>query len=207
MLVQVCELDIIFNFEKAYFILDEFLMGGEIQDTSKKSVLKAIEQADLLQEVMWPWYQFISLNTTESTIIYDLFIYHIFFMLLFIFFKHVTHAYILSSNVFSIIGGWVTQKCIRRDGLGIGQQCYERLYTKRKRAETEGEGLKMGWNMFGLMALVCCIFVTLINEKLLHLRAFQISIYLYLYPSLLVCELCMECGEADFFFLVTWGVS
>lgn len=51
--VQVCELDIIFNFEKAYFILDEFLMGGEIQDTSKKSVLKAIEQADLLQEVTW----------------------------------------------------------------------------------------------------------------------------------------------------------
>lgn len=53
MCVQVCELDIIFNFEKAYFILDEFLMGGEIQDTSKKSVLKAIEQADLLQEVSW----------------------------------------------------------------------------------------------------------------------------------------------------------
>ncbi|NWR56038.1 AP1S1 protein, partial [Bucorvus abyssinicus] len=50
-LEQVCELDIIFNFEKAYFILDEFVMGGEIQDTSKKSVLKAIEQADLLQEV------------------------------------------------------------------------------------------------------------------------------------------------------------
>lgn len=48
---QVCELDIIFNFEKAYFILDEFLMGGDVQDTSKKSVLKAIEQADLLQEV------------------------------------------------------------------------------------------------------------------------------------------------------------
>lgn len=32
--------------------MDEFLMGGEIQDTSKKSVLKAIEQADLLQEVV-----------------------------------------------------------------------------------------------------------------------------------------------------------
>uniref|UniRef100_A0A673FVU4 AP complex mu/sigma subunit domain-containing protein n=1 Tax=Sinocyclocheilus rhinocerous TaxID=307959 RepID=A0A673FVU4_9TELE len=31
---NVCELDIIFNFEKAYFILDEFLMGGEIQETS-----------------------------------------------------------------------------------------------------------------------------------------------------------------------------
>ncbi|XP_005431006.1 AP-1 complex subunit sigma-1A [Geospiza fortis] len=51
---SVCELDIIFNFEKAYFILDEFVMGGEIQDTSKKSVLKAIEQADLLQEVGTP---------------------------------------------------------------------------------------------------------------------------------------------------------
>lgn len=49
--LQVCELDIIFNFEKAYFILDEFLLGGEVQETSKKNVLKAIEQADLLQEV------------------------------------------------------------------------------------------------------------------------------------------------------------
>lgn len=51
MAFQVCELDIIFNFEKAYFILDEFLLGGEAQETSKKNVLKAIEQADLLQEV------------------------------------------------------------------------------------------------------------------------------------------------------------
>lgn len=51
---QVCELDIIFNFEKAYFILDEFLLGGEAQETSKKNVLKAIEQADLLQEVRPP---------------------------------------------------------------------------------------------------------------------------------------------------------
>uniref|UniRef100_A0A8C4QBW5 AP complex subunit sigma n=1 Tax=Eptatretus burgeri TaxID=7764 RepID=A0A8C4QBW5_EPTBU len=47
---SVCELDIIFNFEKAYFILDEFLLGGELQETSKKDVLKAIEQADQLQE-------------------------------------------------------------------------------------------------------------------------------------------------------------
>ncbi len=48
---QVCELDIIFNFEKAYYILDEFILGGEAQETSKKNVLKSIEQADLLQEV------------------------------------------------------------------------------------------------------------------------------------------------------------
>ncbi|XP_046886802.1 AP-1 complex subunit sigma-2 isoform X1 [Hypomesus transpacificus] len=32
---SVCELDIIFNFEKAYFILDEFLLGGEAQETSR----------------------------------------------------------------------------------------------------------------------------------------------------------------------------
>ena len=48
---QVCELDIIFNFEKAYFILDELLIGGEVQETSKKNVLKAIAAQDLLQEV------------------------------------------------------------------------------------------------------------------------------------------------------------
>lgn len=50
-LFQVCELDIIFNFEKAYFILDELLVGGEIQETSKKNVLKAIAAQDVLQEV------------------------------------------------------------------------------------------------------------------------------------------------------------
>ncbi|XP_062336684.1 AP-1 complex subunit sigma-2-like isoform X2 [Osmerus eperlanus] len=48
---SVCELDIIFNFEKAYFILDEFLMGGEIQETSKQIVARAIESSDMLQEV------------------------------------------------------------------------------------------------------------------------------------------------------------
>lgn len=48
----MCELDIIFNFEKAYFMLDELLLGGEIQETSKKNVLKAIAAQDLLQEVV-----------------------------------------------------------------------------------------------------------------------------------------------------------
>ncbi|KAG7457039.1 hypothetical protein MATL_G00242290 [Megalops atlanticus] len=49
---NVCELDIIFNFEKAYFILDEFLMGGEVQETSKQSVARSIEASDMLQETM-----------------------------------------------------------------------------------------------------------------------------------------------------------
>ena len=46
----VCELDIIYDFEKAYFILDELIVAGEIQDTSKKAVLKQIEFADSYQE-------------------------------------------------------------------------------------------------------------------------------------------------------------
>lgn len=48
---SVCELDIIFNFEKAYFILDELIVGGFIQETSKKNVLKAISAQDMVQEV------------------------------------------------------------------------------------------------------------------------------------------------------------
>lgn len=47
----MCELDIIFNFEKAYFIFDEFILGGEVQETSKKSVLKSVNDQDVIQEV------------------------------------------------------------------------------------------------------------------------------------------------------------
>lgn len=35
---------------QAYFMLDELLIGGEIQETSKKNILRAIAQQDLLQE-------------------------------------------------------------------------------------------------------------------------------------------------------------
>merc|ERR1719154_123668 len=51
---SVYELDIIFNYEKAYFMLDELLLGGDIQETSKKNVLKAIAAQDLLQEEETP---------------------------------------------------------------------------------------------------------------------------------------------------------
>ncbi|XP_061775454.1 AP-1 complex subunit sigma-3a isoform X1 [Nerophis ophidion] len=47
---NVCELDIIFNFEKAYYILDEFLMGGEVLETSRVAVGVSLEEADALQE-------------------------------------------------------------------------------------------------------------------------------------------------------------
>ncbi|THD23243.1 19 kDa Golgi adaptor protein adaptin [Fasciola gigantica] len=47
---SVCELDIIFHFEKAYYVLDEFLLGGEVQETGKDSALNDIDMQDLLQE-------------------------------------------------------------------------------------------------------------------------------------------------------------
>lgn len=47
---SVCELDIIFNFEKAYFILDELVLGGEVQETSKKAIQRAISSQDLKQD-------------------------------------------------------------------------------------------------------------------------------------------------------------
>lgn len=34
-------------------MLDELLIGGEVQETSKKNVLKAISAQDLLQEVLF----------------------------------------------------------------------------------------------------------------------------------------------------------
>lgn len=39
---NVCELDLIFNFHKVYYILDEILMAGHIQETSKNVILKSV---------------------------------------------------------------------------------------------------------------------------------------------------------------------
>jgi len=65
---KVCELDIIFNFEKAYFMLDELILGGEIQETSKKNVLKAISAQDLLQEV---WKSFLVVYSIPSLFLHS----------------------------------------------------------------------------------------------------------------------------------------
>lgn len=46
---NVCELDIIFGFTKAYYILDELLLDGRIQETNKKEVLKRVGQQDELE--------------------------------------------------------------------------------------------------------------------------------------------------------------
>ena len=48
---NVCELDIIFNFQKAYFILDELLIAGEMQESGRKGLLKYIAQQDTIEEI------------------------------------------------------------------------------------------------------------------------------------------------------------
>lgn len=40
----------IFNFQKAYAILDELIIAGELQESSKKSVLRVVTQADTVEE-------------------------------------------------------------------------------------------------------------------------------------------------------------
>ena len=47
---NVCELDLIFNFHKAYYILDEIFVGGELCESSKKEVLSVCAQMDELME-------------------------------------------------------------------------------------------------------------------------------------------------------------
>ena len=47
---NVCELDLIYNFHKAYFILDEVLVAGELQETSKKLIAKLVSEQDQLVE-------------------------------------------------------------------------------------------------------------------------------------------------------------
>ncbi|VDD74024.1 unnamed protein product [Mesocestoides corti] len=47
---NVCELDIIFHFEKAYFILDEYLFAGEVQESGSRNIMAVIDAQDMLQE-------------------------------------------------------------------------------------------------------------------------------------------------------------
>jgi len=49
---NVCELDIIFNFPKAFYILDEMLVSGNIVETSKKQILRVVmNQDEIMEEV------------------------------------------------------------------------------------------------------------------------------------------------------------
>lgn len=48
---NVCELDIIFNFQKAYHILDELLIGGDIVESSKREALRRVGQQDQFESM------------------------------------------------------------------------------------------------------------------------------------------------------------
>lgn len=43
---NVCELDIVFNFNKVYGIIDEMLVGGEVCETSKTSIADTLRNYD-----------------------------------------------------------------------------------------------------------------------------------------------------------------
>ena len=48
---NVCELDIIFGFDKAYYILDELLIDGHVQESSKREVLRRVAHQDELENM------------------------------------------------------------------------------------------------------------------------------------------------------------
>ena len=46
---NVCELDIVFNFNRVYTILDEYMLAGEIEETSKKEILDRVKELEKLE--------------------------------------------------------------------------------------------------------------------------------------------------------------
>lgn len=48
---NVSELDIIFNFQRAYHILDELIIGGEVIESSKREILRRVGQQDQFENM------------------------------------------------------------------------------------------------------------------------------------------------------------
>ncbi|CAG9582105.1 putative clathrin coat assembly protein AP17 [Leishmania major strain Friedlin] len=44
---DVCELDLIFNFHKVFMIIDEMIMGGEIQEVSRPVILNRLQELEI----------------------------------------------------------------------------------------------------------------------------------------------------------------
>lgn len=42
--------DLIFNFHKAYYILDEVFLAGELQESSKRQISRVVAEHDALAE-------------------------------------------------------------------------------------------------------------------------------------------------------------
>lgn len=48
---NVCELDLVFNFHKAYTILDEFILAGELQESSQAVMLDRLKELEKIMMV------------------------------------------------------------------------------------------------------------------------------------------------------------
>ena len=46
---SVCEVDVVYNFYKVYTVLDELIIGGEIVETSKNSILKKLREIEFYE--------------------------------------------------------------------------------------------------------------------------------------------------------------
>ena len=44
---NVCELDIVFNFNKVYGIIDELMIGGEVCESSKTTIVNAVKMLEV----------------------------------------------------------------------------------------------------------------------------------------------------------------
>ena len=60
---NVCEIDIVFNFNKVYSILDEYMLAGEIEETSKREIWDRVR---LLEKVEWSIFVTLDIYTTVS---------------------------------------------------------------------------------------------------------------------------------------------
>merc|ERR1712157_307175 len=47
---NVCELDLIFNFDKAHYMLDELILAGSVQETSKREIVRVMKQQDDIEQ-------------------------------------------------------------------------------------------------------------------------------------------------------------
>uniref|UniRef100_A0A453IKE6 AP complex mu/sigma subunit domain-containing protein n=1 Tax=Aegilops tauschii subsp. strangulata TaxID=200361 RepID=A0A453IKE6_AEGTS len=47
---NVCELDIVFNFNKLHTVLDEMILGGQVIETSSEQIMKSVEEIARLEK-------------------------------------------------------------------------------------------------------------------------------------------------------------
>ena len=49
---NVCELDLIFKFDKEHYMLDELILAGSIQETSKREIVRVMKQQMILNKLL-----------------------------------------------------------------------------------------------------------------------------------------------------------